>query len=158
MPVRSVSAAEVRPLRATVLRPGSTPESLVYPGDDGPLAFHAGGGSREALDGIATVYPETPPARHRGEVPEPAYAPGASFRLRGMATSEAARGTGLGRDLLLACFEHIRQTGGRYLWCNARSGALGFYLKMGLVTVGEEFEMPEIGPHYVMWTDLQVEG
>ena len=154
MPVRPVTAAEVRPLRSTVLRPGTPPETLVYPGDDARLALHVGGGERPSLDGIATVYPEPPPEAHRGAIPEDAYETGASFRLRGMATSERERGTGLGRELLAACFEHVRQSGGRVLWCNARSPAVGFYERMGMETVGEEFDMPGIGPHFVMWREV----
>ena len=154
MPVRSVTAADVRPLRSAVLRPGIPPETLVYPGDDAALAFHAGGGERHDLDGIATVYPEPPPDAHRGAIPEDAFAPGAAFRLRGMATSDRARGTGLGRELLEACFEHVRASGGRFLWCNARSPAVGFYGRMGMETVGAEFDMPGIGPHFVMWRNV----
>ena len=151
MPVRSVSAAAVRPLRAAVLRPGQPPEALVYPGDDAPLAFHAGGYVNGEIEGIATVYPEAPPPEYRGEIPEAAYAPGAAFRLRGMATSEAARGTGLGREILDACFDHIRASGATFLWCNARVGALGFYRHLGLEPVGDEFDIPGIGGHFVMW-------
>lgn len=154
MPVRPVSAAETRPLRSSVLRPGQAPENLIYPGDDAPLAFHAGGFVDGEIHGIATVYPEPPPDAYRGAIPEAAYEEGASFRLRGMATSAETRGTGLGRDLLVACFDHIRESGGRYLWCNARSGALGFYERMGLQTVGDEFDLPEIGPHFVMWIEI----
>lgn len=152
--VEPVTAAAVRPMRSSVLRPGQPPSSLVYPGDDAPLAFHAGAFVDGEIQGIATVYPEAPPEAHRGGIPEEAYAPGASFRLRGMATSPAARGTGLGRELLLACFDHIRASGARCLWCNARSGAVGFYERLGLQTVGDEFDIPTIGPHYVMWTAL----
>ncbi|OZC02917.1 GNAT family N-acetyltransferase [Rubricoccus marinus] len=154
MTVRSVPASAVRPLRAEVLRPGRTPESLVYPGDDAPLAFHAGGFIGDEIHGIATVYPEPPPEAHRGDISEEAYGTSATFRLRGMATSDIARSTGLGREVLLACFEHIRASGGRFLWCNARIGALGFYERMGWTAVGEEFDMPGIGGHYVMWIDL----
>ena len=76
------------------------------------------------------------------------------LRLRGMATSDEARGTGIGRDLLMACFAHVREADGRYLWCNARIGAVGFYERMGLQTVGPEFPIEGIGPHFVMWRAL----
>ncbi len=157
MPVRSIPAADARPLRAEVLRPNQPDANLVYPGDDAPLALHAGGLLRESdetIHGVATVYPELPPETNRGQIPEAAYDTPTTFRLRGMATSGAARGTGLGREILEACFAHIRASGGRYLWCNARIGALGFYERMGWTAVGEEFALPGIGGHYVMWIDL----
>lgn len=45
--------------------------------------------------------------------------------------------------------------GAEVLWCNARVGALGFYLRLGFATIGEEFEIAGIGPHFVMWRDLR---
>ena len=146
----------VRPLRTRILRPTWTDRLATYPEDDAPDTFHAAGftpGSDE-VHGTATIYPEAPPAERRGGIPEAAYAEGAAFRLRGMATSDEARGTGIGRDLLMACFAHVREADGRYLWCNARIGAVGFYERMGLQTVGPEFPIEGIGPHFVMWRAL----
>jgi GNAT superfamily N-acetyltransferase len=108
----------------------------------------------DAPDGVGTVYPEAPPAAHRGAIPEAAYAPGAAWRLRGMATSDAARGTGLGRLVLEGCFAAVRDGSGRFLWCNARLVAVPFYRRLGLAAVGPEFDIPGIGPHYVMWADV----
>jgi predicted GNAT family N-acyltransferase len=36
------------------------------------------------------------------------------------------------------------------VWCNARTPARAFYERAGFRTVSDEFELPEIGPHYVM--------
>ncbi len=144
--IRPISAAETRPLRSLVLRPGAPPETLVYPGDDHPEALHLGAFEGDRLVGIATVYPEPPPEAHRGVIP-----PGDAFRLRGMATTPDVRGAGYGRRLLEGCYEHVRAQGARVLWCNARVGARAFYLALGLQTVGPEFEIEGIGPHYVMW-------
>ena len=68
-----------------------------------------------------------------------------------MATLPDVCGKGHGRDLLEACYEHIRRHNGNLLWCNARIIALDFYQRMGLQTIGPEFEIEDIGPHYVMW-------
>ncbi|WP_412063589.1 GNAT family N-acetyltransferase [Rubrivirga sp. IMCC45206] len=151
--VRRVPAAVVRPLRTAVLRPGWTDRLASYDQDD-TVAAHVAAfrdGASEP-DGVGTVYAEAPPAELRGEIPPAAYADGAAWRLRGMATSEAARGTGLGRLVLDGCFDAVRDDGGRFLWCNARVGALPFYERLGLAAVGPEFDIPEIGPHFVMWT------
>ncbi|MDX1419627.1 MAG: GNAT family N-acetyltransferase [Rubricoccaceae bacterium] len=144
--VRPITAAETRPLRSSILRPGQPPGALVYPGDDHPQALHAGAFEGARLVGIATVHPEPPPAAYREDLPA-----GEAFRLRGMATLPDVRGGGYGRRLLDACFEHVRAHGGPVLWCNARVVALDFYRRMGLETVGPEFDIPGIGPHYVMW-------
>jgi hypothetical protein len=36
------------------------------------------------------------------------------------------------------------------VWCNARTPAAGFYGRAGFATEGEEFELPSIGPHFLM--------
>lgn len=146
MDVRPITAEQTRPLRAEILRPGQDPESLVYPGDDVPGSFHAGAFERGALVGIATVYPEPMPVQ-----PDAAVGADNAFRLRGMATKRHLQGRGLGRAVLERCIEHVRESGAEVLWCNARVGALGFYRRLGFETVGDEFEIEGIGPHFVMW-------
>ena len=153
MTVRRVPADAVRPLRTVVLRPGWEPGRLATYPEDETVAVHVAAflEGRGEPDGVGTVYAQAPPAALAGEIPAAAYGEGASWRLRGMATSDAARGTGLGRAVLDACFETVRRRGGAVLWCNARLGAVGFYRRMGMVTAGPEFEIEDIGSHYVMW-------
>lgn len=149
---RRVPAAVVRPLRTAILRPTWTDRLATYDQDE-TVAVHVAAfrdGAAEP-DGVGTVYAEAPPEANRGEIPAAAYTAGASWRLRGMATSDAARGTGLGRVVLEECFAVVRENGGRYLWCNARLVAVPFYERLGLAAVGPEFDIPGIGPHYVMW-------
>ncbi len=156
MPIaRRVSAAVVRPLRTRVLRPGWTDRVATYDQDE-TTAVHVAAfrDGADEPDGVGTVYAEAPPDANRDEIPAPAYAEGASWRLRGMATSDDARGTGLGRLVLEECFAVIREGGGRYLWCNARLVAVPFYRRLGLAAVGPEFDIPGIGPHYVMWREV----
>ena len=154
-PVRRVPAAVVRPLRTAVLRPTWEPGRLAtYPEDDDAGTVHVAAYDGEAVGGVGTVYAEAPPDARHDEIPAAAYEPGAGWRLRGMATSEAARGTGLGRAVLRECFAAVRDGGGSFLWCNARLGAVPFYERLGMQAVGPEFDIPGIGPHYVMWTEV----
>jgi GNAT superfamily N-acetyltransferase len=133
-----------------VLRPGKTLDELEYAGDDHPRGAHFGAFDEAGrLVGIASVFPDTAPDELRGAMPEAAFHP-LAFRLRGMATLPDVRGAGHGRDLLEACFDHARQQGSAYLWCNARVSAAGFYHAMGLEAFGDAFEIDLIGPHYVM--------
>jgi ribosomal protein S18 acetylase RimI-like enzyme len=73
-----------------------------------------------------------------------------AWQLRGMATAPEARGMGFGRALALACIAFARENGARLLWCNARTAAARFYRKLGFETLGEEFEIPDVGPHFRM--------
>ena len=147
--MRPVSAADVRALRGSLLRPGEPPEALVYHGDDAADTLHVGAFANAELVGIASVCREDLPADLR------ALNAGPCWRLRGMATVSRVRGLGYGRSLLEACFAHIGKQGGTLLWCNARVVALGFYRHLGFVTHGEQFEIPPIGPHYVMTRRLE---
>ncbi|WP_420454130.1 GNAT family N-acetyltransferase [Rubrivirga sp.] len=153
--VRRVPAAVVRPLRTEILRPGWTDRLATYDQDE-TVAVHVAAfrEGREVPEGVATVYAEPPPHANRDEIPAAAYGDGASWRLRGMATSDAARGTGLGRSVLEESFAVVRDGGGRFLWCNARLVAVPFYERLGMTAVGPEFDIPGIGPHYVMWREV----
>lgn len=140
MRIAAVSAAQVRPLRSVVLRPGVPAEKLVYDGDETPDALHLAAIVGDRIVGIASLAREPAPGRAGAD----------AWRLRGMATLPEVRGRGLGARLLRGCFDHVRRHGGGLLWCNARVVALGFYEKLGLRREGGEFDIPGIGPHYVM--------
>ena len=40
-----------------------------------------------------------------------------------------------------------KETQSEILWCNARTTAFEFYEKMGFTIVGDEFDIPNLGPH-----------
>jgi ribosomal protein S18 acetylase RimI-like enzyme len=101
-----------------------------------PAGSHAVGAyDREELVSVGLVGPEGGPG---------------AWRIRGMATAPAARGRGAGTAVLDALLAHARANGATRVWCNARIGARTLYERAGLGVVSEEFEIPEIGPHYVM--------
>ena len=137
--IRAVSAEEVRPLRHRVLRPNQAFEETIYPGDDLADTVHLGIFDGKRLVGIASLYRE-----------DRAGGPNPGWRLRGMATDSDVRGAGFGASLLVACVERVAMAGGAELWCNARMTAAGFYRPAGFEVVGEEFDVPDIGPHVVM--------
>jgi ribosomal protein S18 acetylase RimI-like enzyme len=72
---------------------------------------------------------------------EPAY------QLRGMATHPAWRGERLGSRLLDHGESLLRDDPIRLRWCNARTSAIGFYVKQGWTVVSDEFDIPTAGPH-----------
>ena len=138
--VRFISAAETRPVRAAILRPGRPPETLIYPEDGDEEAAHFGAYARGELVGVASLYHRTLPGEDDPN----------AWQLRGMATLESVRGRGYGKMILDACIEHVSRKRGSVLWCNARKGAVGFYEASGFKIVGEEFDVPDIGAHFVM--------
>lgn len=138
--VRSVQVEEVRPIRATILRPNQCAEACIYPMDDDADSGHFGAYIEGELIGIASIYHDAPPGESGAT----------AWRLRGMATLQRARRHGVGSRLLEASMGYIAARGGTYLWCNARTTAAEFYLSHGFEKIGAEFELPDIGPHWFM--------
>lgn len=140
--IRRVAPRETAPLRQRLLRPHQSVEELAQPveGDEGG-AIHFAAVDHGQIVGTASVRPEAPPWA-------PDHRP--SWRLRGMATEERWRGQGVGTALLDTVADHIRREGGGLLWCTARTPAVGFYRRAGLVTRGEAWVDPMIGPHIAM--------
>ena len=134
------------PLRQQVLRPHQALSSVLTAGDADPagaaFAARTPGGT---VVGTAIIRPEGCPW-----LPE---APGA-WRLRGMATAPDLRGQGIGSLVLRAAIAHIALTGGKLVWCNARTPALRFYEREGFRTHGEQWIDPQIGPHVAMWREI----
>jgi GNAT superfamily N-acetyltransferase len=140
--VERINGPATYALRQHVLRPHQTIEQVAYPGDDDPKTAHyAAVDDRGEIVGIATVLYQPPPWPTDG---------GPAWRLRGMAIAEGRRDQGIGALVLAAVFDHVRANGGGLFWCNARIPAVSFYRRAGLVTRGEPWVEPDIGPHIVM--------
>jgi len=139
--VRTITAAETWPLRLAVLRPGHPLPAAQFPGDDLPSTRHFGAFRSSDLVGIVSLF--------LVEMPEQ---PGVgALQLRGMATVPEVRGAGFGRALVAASVVFARQNGVKLIWCNARTSAEEFYRKLGWEILGEEFDIPDVGPHFRMW-------
>lgn len=124
-------------LRREVLRPHWTLDRVLAAADGAPhIAVYDATGQVVACASIREeVMPDDP---RDGD-----------WRLRGMASDPRRRGEGFGAVALQAALDYARERGGRRVWCNARTGALGFYVRHGFTVVGEEFDLPDAGPHYV---------
>ncbi len=76
------------------------------------------------------------------------------FQLRGMATKENYQGKGFGKMLITKAEELLKEKEVIIIWCNARIVALDFYKKQGFKIIGKEFDIPQIGGHFVMYKEL----
>lgn len=141
MRVGPATAAQTAALRRAVLRPGAVGP---LPGDEDPTAAFVAAWEGDEVVGTANVRPATT-----------SYDEGV-WRLRGMATAERLRGTGVGATVLAAATAHVSAQSGRLLWCNARTPARRFYERAGFVVVGEEWDDPDLGPHVRMELRLPV--
>ncbi len=139
--IRAISAAETIAVRWPVLRPGFARETAIFDGDVAPGTLHFGAFDGETLVGVASIYLIPFPA-------QPEVSP--TFQLRGMATLPEVRGAGFGKALLDACVAVAREKGAALIWCNARTGAAEFYAQRGWQIIGEDFDIPTVGPHFRM--------
>jgi len=145
--IRVISAAQTYPLRGTVLRPGQAASESIYPHDNDEGTVHFGAFEGDAVIGIASLFVKPLPEGLHAHIDKDTN----QWQLRGMAVDERYRGQGHGRQLIDVCLSYVCEQDGRLLWCNARVSAQGFYEAAGFKTEGEEFYIPLIGPHYVMW-------
>ena len=76
------------------------------------------------------------------------------YRFRGMATHPDARKKGFASAMLKRSFEVLKQKGSDLVWCNARVVAVSLYEALGMKIASDEFDIPNIGPHYVMMKEL----
>lgn len=141
MTVREIPLEATYPLRMKILRPGGDLAERYFDQDRLADVFHLGVFAGNTCISIGSFYPE-------GHAELPANTP---FRLRGMATDTAYQGSGAGTLLLRHALQRLEQSGADLLWCNARIKAVPFYERLGLHSKGELFEVPRIGPHYLMF-------
>jgi len=143
--IKFIAVEDLLSIRNEVLREGKlTLDECRFPTDNIAGAFHLGYYRNDELLSIASFHPQN----YEGFT-------GVGYQLRGMATIEKYRGQGLGNQLLNFAIVYLRGQKANYMWCNARKKALQFYQNMGFEIISAEFEVPVIGPHYVMYVKIQ---
>ncbi len=145
MLVRPVQVYEIYDLRMAVLIAGTNRTSPQFPGDLDPGVLHLAAFDGEQVIGCASFIPSE-------WMGQPAW------QLRGMATDPRYLGKGVGSAVLKYAEAILCSRGRPILWCNARTSAVGFYLKQGWRTVSEEFLIPDVGPHFKMLKEIPIQG
>jgi len=141
--VRIITAEETWPVRHPVLRKGRPLEDVYMEADEKESTFHLGIFFKEIIVGVASFMEDDHPSFK-----------GTQSRLRGMAVLPEFRKRGLAAAMLIRAEELLRERDRSILWFNARLVALNFYKEMGYETVGTEFDIPLVGPHFVMKKEL----
>lgn len=142
MKIKKISAEETFPIRLEVLRKNS-PLPYQFNGDFDPETFHLGVFKNKHLIAVSS-YMKVKKEDFKGK----------QYQLRGMATLEDFQGIGAGKLMVEEAIEILNAQKIDCLWCNARVVAVSFYEKNGFKTVGALFDIPHIGPHYLMVKDL----
>ncbi len=142
--IKFITAEDTLPIRNEVLRDGKLNlDECRFPSDQNEGAFHVGNFEENILVSIASFHPQNV----EGHI-------GVGYQLRGMATIPGFQGKGKGNQLLNFAIVYLRGQKINYLWCNARKKALNFYLGIGFEIISDEFDVPGIGPHYMMYLKI----
>ena len=64
---------------------------------------------------------------------------GTDFQFRKLAVERSVQKMGVGNNLLQYIINYAKENGGTRIWCNARTSAIGFYLKYGFIQTGKLF-------------------
>lgn len=137
--LKIISAQETYPVRHPVLRGGRPLSECEFEGDEDVTTIHLGLYSKEKLVGVATFIKNS----------NPHFSEKVQYQLRGMAILHKFRNKGLGKIILDEAEKQLSNKCHR-LWFNARKIAVNFYEKNGYKKMGEPFEIPNVGMHYVM--------
>lgn len=153
--VEQVSVELVRRLRGAVLRPGLPPKASIYPSDSSPEAQHFAAWFDNKIIGVASIHPEILPKISRELLDKDFLGLENAWRLRGMAVDPNFQGKGIGKQILQECLKFIEQFNAAVLWCNGRATAWEFYRSLGFKIIGEQFDVPESGAHFVMMLQIK---
>jgi ribosomal protein S18 acetylase RimI-like enzyme len=122
---KMISIEQIRPehtwqLRRDVLYPGKIKHEMEMEEDvDG---MHFGAFTNNKLAGVVSLFQN-----------------GTSYQFRKLAVDTATQKTGIGSSLLAYITKYIEENGGTRIWCNARTDAICFYLKLGFVETENRF-------------------
>jgi predicted GNAT family N-acyltransferase len=142
--IRPAQLEELIDLRHSVLRAGLPRQSAYFEGDSESTTRHFAAIEVQsgAVVGCVTIL-------RRDWQNRPAW------QLRGMAVEPRLHRGGIGKLLLAAVEQCIRQDGATtQLWCNARTPAAPFYQKYGWQIASEVFVIETAGPHVKMSKSL----
>lgn len=139
--VKKITYLDTFPVRSAVLRQGKPVETCFFLGDDAEETTHFGLFDDKKLVGVASVF----------KVKNENFRQNKQFQLRGMAVLNEYQGLGFGHLILEEVCKFVETKNADILWFNARENALKFYLNFGFSVLGNSFEIPEIGTHFVMF-------
>lgn len=146
MVLRELDISDIKVLRHEVLWPhkNSHLECVIEP-DSIETTFHMGAIENNKTVGTSTFLVEK----------NDQFKSDNQYRLRAMATCPSVRGKQVGRRLIELSIEKLKQMKVDLLWCDARIEATGFYEKLGFQMKGQIYEVPNIGPHKLMFKELK---
>lgn len=145
MKIKQLETKDIQKLRYDVLWPHkASKDECVIDADSFEGTFHIGAIKNDEVVGTSTFIMDI----------NDKFNNNTQYRLRAMATSTKVRGEGAGKQIIEFAIEKLKQKNIELLWCDARLEATGFYEKLGFITLGDIYNVPHIGPHKLMFIEL----
>lgn len=142
--IKEIRSKETYIVRQPVLRKGKSIESCIFDGDDLETTKHFGLFEDRSLTGIISLFQKI----------NPIFAENNQAQIRGMAVLENHQKKGIGEGLVKHCEKYCNANKFDLIWFNARTAAVGFYKKMKYETLGEAFDIKDVGEHYLMFKKI----
>ena len=139
--VKKISALETYNVRQEVLRKGKPIETCYFEGDNLATTTHFGLFEDEKIIGVVSVY----------KTNSLLFTEKIQFQIRGMAVLEDFQSKGFGKQLLKTAEKFCFDENTDLIWFNARENAISFYKKSGYKIIGNSFDIPNVGTHFVMF-------
>jgi ribosomal protein S18 acetylase RimI-like enzyme len=139
--IKKITSTETIIVRHPVLRPGRTIETCYFEGDDLPTTSHFGLYYENRLVAVISAF----------KMQNKLFTEENQYQIRGMAVLNEFQKKGFGEILLKYCENEIQINNGELIWFNARETAVAFYKKSGYEVLGSQFEIPDVGPHYILF-------
>jgi ribosomal protein S18 acetylase RimI-like enzyme len=142
--IQKITATETYPVRHIVLRAGKPIESCQFDRDELVSTHHFGYYLNNQIIGVISLF----------EIKNEQFVAQKPFQIRGMAVLPTFQKQGIGEALVSEAEKFITTQKADLIWFNARTTAVGFYQKMGYEILGPEFEIYDVGPHFLMYKKL----
>jgi GNAT superfamily N-acetyltransferase len=142
--IAQISSVATYAVRHPMLRAGKPVESCAFQGDDLATTIHFGLFINEELAAVLSAF----------SAQSPLFANKHQTQFRGMAVLSEHQGKGFGFALLHHAETYFKTKKQGLIWFNAREAAVPFYLKANYLSIGEAFNIGDIGLHYVMYKTL----
>lgn len=146
----SVSINEILALRHRVLRSGKPLSTAHFKGDTLENTFHYAAFFKIDNENLSDVKKIVGCVSFMANVHND-FDEKRAFQLRGMAVDDEYRQQHIGRQLLMYAEKQIRLKSARFIWCNVRASAIGFYTSQNYLKTGETFEIQGVGSHILMY-------
>jgi len=139
--IKKITVADTYSIRQEVLRKGKPIETCYFDGDYLDTTNHFGIFQNEVLIGVVSVY----------KTHATTFLEKTQFQIRGMAVLENFQSKGFGEQLLKVAEDFCWEEKADVIWFNAREKAVPFYIKSGYEVIGDAFDIPNVGTHFVMF-------